>query len=440
VRADLLNAEVVLESVAWRKPKGRLSVFEFDVVRGGQTYPIELNGVRMVGDNVAIEGWMGIGADNKLKEFRFPNFSLNVVTSLEAHGKVRPDGIWEVSAKGPTYDGRDLFRAFFDVAQLGDPSSKVRPGLDLRAEVDTVVGYSDATLRNVRMSLQKRANKLTWLDLRGVLEGGKPFAAEVRQTPGQNRRLRAESMDAGQLFKLVGFYPNAVGGAVNLEVNLDGQGAAERTGTLWVRDFLVLGDPIISEVLQNADGTPSGARRTVTREQFDFEIMRVPFSVGHGQFVMHNSVINGQLVSASMRGTVDFRAQTLDVGGTYVPMSGLMRAPAPIPLLGPLLTGPRGEGIFGITFAIQGSMARPQVIVNPLALLTPGIFREIFQMTPDDPRVVPRDKPAPRGDGSRSSSVPAASVAGDALASPATAPEVGGSWSAETSGIGARKK
>ncbi len=438
-RADLLNADVVLESVAWHKSKGRPSLFEFDLVRGGPSYPTELNNVRMVGDNIAIEGWMGFGADNKLKEFRFPNFSLNVVTSMETHGKVRPDGIWDVSAKGPTYDGRDLFRSFFDVAQLGEPSSKVRPGLDLRAEVDTVVGYSDTTLRNVKMSLQKRANKLTSLDMRGVLEGGKPFAAEVRQVPGQHRRLRAEAMDAGQLFKLVGFYPNAVGGAVNLEVNLDGQGAAERTGTLWVRDFLVLGDPIISEVLQNADGTPSGARRTVVREQFDFEIMRVPFSVGHGQFVMHNSVINGQLVSASMRGTVDFRAQTLDVGGTYVPMSGIMRAPAPIPLLGPLLTGPRGEGIFGITFAIQGSMARPQVIVNPLALLTPGIFREIFQMTPDDPRVVPRDRPAPRGEGSRSSSAPA-SVAGDTWAAPAAAPDVGGSWSAETSGAGARKK
>jgi hypothetical protein len=268
--------------------------------------------------------------------------------------------------------------------------------------VGTVVGYSDTTLRNVKMLLQKRANKLTWLDARGVLEGGKPFAAEVRQEPGQSRRLRAEAMDAGQLFKLVGFYPNAVGGAVNLEVNLDGQGPAERTGTLWVRDFVVLGDPIISEVLQNADGTPSGQRRTVMREQFDFEIMRVPFSVGHGQFVMHNSVINGQLVSASMRGTVDFRAQTLNVDGTYVGMSGLMRAPAAIPLFGPLLTGPRGEGIFGITFAIQGSMARPQVIVNPLSLLTPGIIREIW--TTEDPRVIPRDRPSPKSDGSRSSS------------------------------------
>jgi hypothetical protein len=434
LRADLLNAEVLLDSVAWRKPKGKPSVFEFDVVKGGNTHATELMNVKLVGDDVAIEGWMGIGADNKVKEFRFPNFSLNVVTSLETHGKLRPDGIWEVTAKGPTYDGRDLFRAFFDVSQF-DQSAKVRPGLDLRAEVDTVVGYSDTTLRRVRMTLQKRANKLTGLDVRGILEGGKPFAAILQPEPGQPRRLRAESLDAGQLFKLVGFYPNAVGGLMTLDVNLDGNGPAERVGTLWARDFLVLGDPVISEVLQNADGSPQpGSRRTVVREQFEFEIMRVPFEVGHGQFVMHETTIRGALVSAHMSGKVDFRRQALDIGGTYVPMSGLMRVPAEIPIFGPLLTGPRGEGLFGITFGIKGSMARPQVIVNPLSLITPGIFREVFQMTPEDLRIIPRERPAPpRKDGSRASSAPAAIPPGGASAAPAMTPEVGGGWSAEAS-------
>jgi hypothetical protein len=440
-RADLVNADVLLESVAWRKPKGRPSVFEFDVAKGVGAYPLELHNVKMVGDNVAIEGWMGIGADHRVKEFRFPHFSLNVVSSLVTQGKMRADGVWEVTARGPTYDGRDLFRSFFDVAHLTDQSTKARPGLDLRADVDTVVGYSDTTLRNVKMTLQKRGNKLTGLDVRGVLEGGKPFAAVVRHEPGQPRRLLADAMDAGQTFKLVGFYPNAVGGQMNLEVNLDGQGAAERTGTLWARDFVVLGDPIISEMLQNTDGTPqASARRTVLREQFDFEILRAPFSVGHGQFVMHNASINGPLVSASIRGKVDFRAQTINVGGTYVPVSGLMRVPAPIPLLGPLLTGPRGEGMFGITYAITGSMAKPQVMVNPLSIITPGIFREIFQMTPEDPRVQPRDRPAPRSDGARASSAPATSSPDAALAAPGTAPEVGGSWSAETNQPAARKK
>jgi hypothetical protein len=410
-------------------------VFEFDVAKGSGVHPIELLNVKLVGDDVAIEGWMGIGADNRIKEFRFPNFSLNVVTSLETHGKVRPDGIWEVSAKGPTYDGRDLFRGFFDVAHF-EQSAKVRPGLELRAEIDTVIGNFDTTLRNVKMTLQKRANKLTALDVRGVLEGGKPFAAVLRPEPGQPRQLRAESLDAGKLFKLVGFYPNAVGGIMTLEVNLDGQGAVERQGTLWARDILVLGDPVISEVLQQGtDGTPQGGtRRTVVREQFEFQLLRVPFSVGHGQFVMHDAAIRGLVVSAHMRGKVDFRQQTLNVGGTYVPMSGLMRVPAEIPIFGPLLTGPRGEGLFGITFAIQGSMARPDVIVNPLSLITPGIFREIFQMVPDDPRVIARERPTPpRGDSSRASSAPPASPSGGAMAAPILTPEVGGSWSAESS-------
>ena len=432
IRCDLVNAEVLLDAVAWHKPKGKPSIFEFDVVKGGNTHPTELMNVRLVGDDVAIEGWMGIGADNRVKEFRFPNFSLNVVTSLETHGKMRPDGIWEVTAKGPTYDGRDLFRAFFDVGKF-DQGAKVRPGLDLRAEVETVVGYSDTTLRKVRMTLQKRANKLTALDVRGILEGGKPFAAILQPEPGKPRRLRAESLDAGQLFKLVGFYPNAVGGLMTLDVNLDGDGPAERVGTLWARDFLVLGDPVISEVLQNADGTPqAGSRRTVMREQFEFEIMRVPFEVGHGQFVMHEAALRGLLVSAHMSGKVDFRRQSLDIGGTYVPMSGLMRVPAEIPIFGPLLTGPRGEGLFGITFGIKGSMERPQVIVNPLSLITPGIFREVFQMTPEDLRVIPRSRPAqPRADGSRASSAPAATPPGAATIAPAVTPEVGGSWSAE---------
>ncbi|KAB2919693.1 MAG: hypothetical protein F9K29_05115 [Hyphomicrobiaceae bacterium] len=441
-RADLVNAEVILESVAWRKPRGRPSLFEFDVVKG-TTHPTELLNVKLVGDNVAVEGWMGVGADHKVKEFRFPSFSLNVVGSLEARGKLRPDNVWEVTAKGATYDGRDVFRSFFDVAQVPDPAAKNKPGLDLRAEIDNVIGFSDTTLRQVRLTLHKRANRVVGLDVRGVLEGNKAFAAVIRNESGQPRRLLADATDAGQLFKLVGFYPNAIGGAMNLEVNLDGQGPAERTGTLWARNFSVLGDPVVSEVLQNAEGGQQGGqRKAVVREKFDFEHMRIPFSVGHGQFVMHSAYINGPLVGATMRGKVDFRSQTLNVGGTYVPLSGLNRALAPIPLLGPLLTGPRGEGVLGITFAIQGAMANPQVIVNPLSLITPGIFREIMQMTPEDPRVLPRERAPPaRGDsGARSSSSPVAAPLPSASAEPRMAPDIAGGWSAETNQGGTTKK
>ena len=158
VRADLVNAELFLESVAWRKPKGRPSVFQFDVVKGAENLT-ELHNVKLVGDNVAVEGWMGIGPDHKLKEFRFPQFSLNVIGSLHASGKLR-NNVWDVTAKGSIYDGRDIFRSFFDVGRVPDRADKDKPGLDLHAEIGTVVGFADASMRDVVVDLHKRANKL----------------------------------------------------------------------------------------------------------------------------------------------------------------------------------------------------------------------------------------------------------------------------------------
>ncbi len=183
---------------------------------------------------------------------------------------------------------------------------------------------------------------------------------------------------------------------MRLEVDLEGRGAAEKSGVLWVDDFRVLGDPIVSEVYSSAevsgpaiDSTPSGQRR-VQREVFDFERMKVPFSVGHGQFVLEDSYVRGQALGASIRGKVDYTSQRINLGGTYVPLQGLNSALCNIPLVGPIVSGLDCQGVFGITYAIQGQMSRPQVIVNPLSMLTPGILRGIMEMTNPNPEVLPR--------------------------------------------------
>ncbi len=445
LRADLANAEIALDSIAWKKPKGRSSTFQCDVVRNGATYPVELLNVQLVGDNVAIEGWMGVGPDHRVREYRFPNFSINVITSLQAHGKMRPDGIWEVNAKGPRYDGRDLFQSFFDVAGIADRDGRVRPGVDLRAEIDTVVGYNDSALRNVKVWLQKRNNKLTALDARGLLEGNKTFAAVVRPESGQPRLLRAEANDAGQLFKLVGFYSSAVGGGMNLEVNLDGSGVAQRTGTLWAKNFVLLGDAVGGDLLvQGPDGAvrPMGSadKRGIVREQFQFDTLRVPFSVGHGQFLLNEARLEGPVLSANMRGKIDFRSHILNVGGTFTPLAGLNTMFRGLPLFGPLLTGPRGDGVFAMTFAIQGSMSAPQIIVNPFSVITPGVTREIMQMAPDTQRIVPRDKPQGRSEGApRASGAPAATTSSSGFEA-RVQPEIGGGWSAEGEAVPAKKR
>ena len=191
---------------------------------------------------------------------------------------------------------------------------------------------------------------------------------------------------------------------MDLEVFLDGRDAADKAGTLWAQDFAVLGDPVFSEVIQPTDaGRPEPGRRVqgrkkVYQEQIPFDLLRVPFSVGNGQFVMNDAVIRGPLLGATFRGKVDFKAKRMHLTGTYIPLSGLNRLLSPVPLFGAILTGPEGEGMFGITYEIMGPTADPQVTVNPLTLVSPGITREItrliFQTAPDNPQVTPRAEPS----------------------------------------------
>ncbi|MEQ1653209.1 MAG: AsmA-like C-terminal region-containing protein, partial [Hyphomicrobium sp.] len=281
---------------------------------------------------------------------------------------------------------------------------------------------------------------------KGTLDGGAPFAAVLEQSTGI-RRMLVESTDAGQVMKLMDFYPNLQNGRLQLEVNLDGKGPAEKTGVLWVERFRVLGDPIVSEVVGSADdGRPAiGGKGKVTREVFEFDRMRAPFSVGYGQFVLEESYLKGPLVGANLRGKVDFKTRRINIGGTYIPLQGLNGALGGIPLLGQLISGAHGEGIFGITFAVQGPMSEPQVLVNPLSLVAPGIFREMFQMTGQNPSVQVREDRVPAKpvqERVRASSTPAGASAGapKRIAKPSVSPNaVVDGWSSTTSGGAAKK-
>jgi hypothetical protein len=52
-----------------------------------------------------------------------------------------------------------------------------------------------------------------------------------------------------------------------------------------------------------------------------------------------------------------------------------------IPVLGEIFTsGERGGGVFAANYTMSGSTDDPKVTVNPLSALTPGLFRNIFNI------------------------------------------------------------
>jgi hypothetical protein len=49
--------------------------------------------------------------------------------------------------------------------------------------------------------------------------------------------------------------------------------------------------------------------------------------------------------------------------------------------IGSILTRP-GEGLFGFRYRLTGTAEDPVVSVNPLSILTPGMFRDMFRAAP----------------------------------------------------------
>lgn len=397
LHADLTDAELTFDHLQWRKPPGRTASLDTDVV-SSPGHDTELQNFRVVSDDIAADGRIVIGSDNKVREFNFPGLNLNVISRLDISGSRGKDDIWTMKIAGSNFDGRNFFRSLFNVGDGPDRKDKsASPGARVTVDLANVIGSSEVSLRNLKMAIETRNGDLASLDAKGTLDGGALLVAKLDQGQG-GRRLVVTSSDAGQVMKLVNFYPNMQGGRMQLDVGLDGAGPAEKTGVLVVDNFRILGDPIVTEVVSSADeGRPAiSGNRSVTREVFDFSRMRAPFSVGYGQFVLQESYLKGPLLGATLRGKVDFKTKRVNIGGTYIPLQGLNGALGDIPVLGQLLSGSQGEGILGMTFAVQGPTSDPQVIVNPFSLVAPGIFRDIFQMTSMDPHIQVREDRAPQ--------------------------------------------
>lgn len=409
IAADLTAAELQLSDLAWSKPPGQRAELKFDIGkrRDGN---VMLQNFRLDGDTIGVNGWVALGADNRPVEYLFTDFSLNTVSSLRVQGTLRPDRIWEIKANGARFDARSIFSGFLSVGSGARAESDKHPqsaGIDLEARIDTVTGVpdvyvptnADPRLRAVHLRLVSRNSQVREIEFSGRHDNDRMLRASMKAKAGAPRIFTVEAEDTGEALKLIGIYRSMRGGEGRLEINLDAAGAAERRGTLRVRRFIVMGDPVVSDMASayNDGGQPAikqGARgQQVVREQIEFDRLRASFATGNGQLVIEDMEVLGPILGATLRGKLDYRTEQVHLGGTYTPLSGINRALSVVPLFGEVLTGPRREGVVAMTFAIQGPMAKPQFVPNPLSLMTPGIFREIFQMAPNNPTVSPGGNP-----------------------------------------------
>jgi len=216
-------------------------------------------------------------------------------------------------------------------------------------------------------------------------------ALYVRFKPDVNgkRVFRLEADDAGAVLSAFGLYPNVRGGKLIIHGE-PVKGFADRNliGKARMSDFRVVKAPGLAQIisalsLPGAADMLAGEGLAFSKLEADFDwLFRPEGSV----LVVKDGRTSGNALGLTFEGTFNNAKNYIDIDGTIIPLSGINNILQDIPLVGNILGGT--SGLFAATYQIKGEGKDPDVSVNPLSVLAPGILRSILfegsAPTPDD--------------------------------------------------------
>jgi len=108
-----------------------------------------------------------------------------------------------------------------------------------------------------------------------------------------------------------------------------------------------------------------------------FGTLRADFTLSGSRVTIKNLLAFGEALGITASGWVDTERDRLELAGTVAPAYALNSLLGNIPLLGQLFGG-GSQGLFAANYRLSGSSDNPDVAVNPLSALAPGILRQLF--------------------------------------------------------------
>jgi hypothetical protein len=183
--------------------------------------------------------------------------------------------------------------------------------------------------------------------------------------------FRITSENAGAVMAAAGIFDKGRGGTLDLTLRPRGP-EGEYNGRATFTRMRIQGAPALAELL-------SAVSIVGLLEQMNGE--GLAFNNGEVDFILTPKAVEitkGSAVGASLG---------ISFAGLYLSGSGaidLQGVISPIYLVNGIgqIFSKKGEGLFGFNYRLTGTTDDPDVSVNPLSVLTPGMFREIFRQAP----------------------------------------------------------
>lgn len=375
VVTDLGKSLVQLPWIGWEKGAGVPAKASF-VLGKPEDGVTRLSDFDFSGDGFAVTGDLSLKGGG-LSAARFDQVRLSAQDRY-ALALERTRSGYVVKVEGDTADARPVL-ARLKSGPGGSGGKSGGASVSVRADIGRVVGFNGEALKSFKLAYAHDGTRLSGLDLTGVTGSGQAVVAKLEKG-GAEQTLEVTSGDAGAVARLANLYRHMGGGLLNMKLKGGADGAWR--GPVDIRQFRLEGE----EKLRSIVTTPAGGKslNEAVRSEIDTTSMRFErgfaFVVSKdGTLRVENGVVRGDAVGATFQGMVRNAKGLMELTGTFMPAYGLNRLFAELPLIGFILGNGSDRGLIGITFKLTGPFEQPRMMVNPLSIIAPGVFRNIFE-------------------------------------------------------------
>lgn len=288
--------------------------------------------------------------------------------------EVTSEGLLKLVMVGPFLD----LRPFLDEDEKSDEPYSAPP-MQISASADIMRTTDDDTIRKGKIYADLNGQgKFNQFEFDAKADGGAIYMRFKPDASGK-RVFRLEADNAGAALKAFEVYDNIRGGKL-VVYGEPIRGVFDRNliGKAEITDFRVVKAPALVKIvsalsLPGAAKLLGGEGMTFTKLEADFDWL---FRPNGSLLVLKEGRTSGNSIGLTFDGTFDNAARKIDVNGTIIPLSGINNILKDIPLVGNILGG--DTGLFAATYSIKGEGKDPEVSVNPLSVLAPGILRNIL--------------------------------------------------------------
>lgn len=359
LRSDLAGVTMGLDALNWRKPSSATGTLDIAATLGAvpeiETMALDAPGLALAGRIDLAEGG-GLG--------RLSLDRLRVGQWLDAEVELLPSpngGPPRVRVLGGTLDIRQL--------NLKSGGGNASGPMDIR--LDRLTISDGIALAPFQGRIQPMGSGMSGT-FEARVNGGTPVQGTLAPA-NAGTAIRIRSSSASGVLRDAGLTPNAREGTLDLVLTpVVGAPGGTFDGEFLIENIRLRNAPAMADLLDAISVV--GLIDQLSGPGINFTTVDGQFRLDRRQIRLKRAAAVGPSIGISADGIYDLRAGLMDFKGVVSPVYFLNG-------IGSILTR-RGEGLFGFNYRMAGPASGPKVRVNPLSILTPGAFREIFRSAP----------------------------------------------------------